>query len=232
MICAFEVTENESALETTDKDRDVEVIEEVTEPKTEAEKEDKKKEDDEEPTDIEPMEDHDYTAFDDNEITEEVVEHKVELIEPSVETSKNEPMAIATTNNVAEKRDEFQACLSDSVTKNNDPTPTTANDEDDWGIRREFIDKYSTTCHICDKKFSNRKGMTDHLRRVHNVYSATHSEKLRMATTCTKDETGQKNFECSICDATFPAKYRMYRHLRDDHGESVSVTYFFNLVPK
>ena len=236
MICAFEVKENEPALETSEKGGDVEVIEEVSEKTTEAEKEDKKKDNEDEPTEVEPMDDHDYSAFDDSEVAEEVVEHKVEFIEHPIESSKNEPVAIETpkkevSENVAKKRDEFQACLSDSVTKKSDPTPTTADEDDNCGIRREYIDKDSTTCNICDKKFSNRKGMTDHLRRVHNIYSANATDKLRMATTCTTDETGQKNFECSICDATFPARYRMYRHLRDDHGESVSLKYFFNLVP-
>ena len=218
MICAFEVTENESVL-----DGDVEVMKNVSaEEKNETEIEDKKKED--EPVEFEPMEDHDYSVFD----AEEVVEQTVEVIEHSIDSSKNESVAIAVSNeeldeNLSEKRNEFeQARLSDFVTKKSDPI--TEDDEDSWGgVRREFIDKDATKCHICDKQFSNRKGMTDHLRRVHKVYSANPREKMRMATTCTTDkESGQKNFECSICDDTFPGRYQMYRHLRDEHGESVS----------
>ena len=139
MICAFEVKENEPALETSEKGGDVEVIEEVTEKTNETEKEDNKKDNEDEPTEVEPMDDHDYSAFDDSEVAE-VVEHKVEFIEHPIESSKNEHVAIETpkkevSENVAKKRDEFQACLSDSVTKKIDPAaPTTADEDDEFLI--------------------------------------------------------------------------------------------------
>merc|ERR1712209_344693 len=76
VICAFEVKENEPALETSEKGGDVEVIEEVTEKTNEAEKVDNKKDNEDEPTEVESMDDHDYSAFDDSEVAEEVVEHK------------------------------------------------------------------------------------------------------------------------------------------------------------